>query len=235
MLLKCCAQYVSKFGKLSSGHRIGKGQFSYQSQRRAMPKNIQTTVQLRSFHMLTRLCSKSFKLGFSSTWTKNFQMYKPGLEKAEEPEIKIANMCWIIKKAREFKKIYLLLFHWLKFLKRWEYQTISPISWETCMGQEATARTGHGTMDGFKIEKGVPQGCILSSCLFNLHAEYIMWNARWDKSQVEINIARRNINNLRYADDTTLKAETEEEVKSFLMRVKEESEKAGLKLNIQKT
>ena len=90
-------------------------------------------------------------------------------------------------------------------------------------------------MDGFKIEKGVPQGCILSSCLFNLHAEYIMWNARWDKSQVEINIARRNINNLRYADDTTLKAETEEEVKSFLMRVKEESETAGLKLNIQKT
>ena len=103
------------------------------------------------------------------------------------------------------------------------------------VGQEATARTGHGTMDGFKIEQGVPQGCILSSCLSNLHAEYIMRNARWDESQLEINIARRNINNLRYADDTTLKAEIEEELNSLLMRVKEETEKAGLKFHIQKT
>ena len=89
MLLKCCTQYASKFGKLSSGHRIGKGQFSFQSQRKAMPKNVQTMAQLHSFHMLARLCSKSFKLGFSSTLTENFQMYQLDLEKAEEPEIKL--------------------------------------------------------------------------------------------------------------------------------------------------
>jgi len=90
-------------------------------------------------------------------------------------------------------------------------------------------------MDWFQIGKGVHQGCILSPCLFNLYAEYIMWNARLDESQEGIKIAGRNINNLIHADDTTLKAENKEELKSFLMKVKEESEKAGLKLNIQKT
>ena len=100
-------------------------------------------------------------------------------------------------------------------------------------GQEATVRTGHGTTDWFQIGKGVCQGCILSPCLFNLHAEYIMQNARLDEAGIKI--ARRNINNLRYADDTTLMAESEEELKSLLMKVKEESEKVDLKLNIQKT
>ena len=102
-------------------------------------------------------------------------------------------------------------------------------------GQEATVRTKHGTMDWFKIGKGVCQGCILSRCLLNLYAEYIMQNAGLDEAQVGIKIAWRNINNLRYADDTTLMAESEEELKSLLMKVKEESEKAGLKLSIQKT
>ena len=101
-------------------------------------------------------------------------------------------------------------------------------------GQEATVRTRHGTTDWFQTGKGVRQGCILSPCLFNLDAEYIMLNARLDEAQAGIKIARRNINNLRYADDTTLMAESEEEQKSFLMKVKEESEKAGLKVNIQK-
>ena len=103
-----------------------------------------------------------------------------------------------------------------------------------CVGEEATVRIGHGTMDWFKSGKGVWQGCILSPCLFNLHAEYIMWNAGLDDSQAGIKITRRNINNLRYADDTTLRAESEEELKSLLMKVKEKSEKYGLKLNIQK-
>ena len=89
MLLKYCTQYISKFGKLSSGHRTGKGQFSLQSQRRVMLKNVQATIRLYSFHMVVRLCSKSFKLGFSSTRNKNFQIYKLGLEKAEEPEVKL--------------------------------------------------------------------------------------------------------------------------------------------------
>ena len=104
-----------------------------------------------------------------------------------------------------------------------------------CAGQEATVRTGHGTTDWFQIEKGVRQGCILLPCLFNLHAEYIMRNTGLEEAQAGIQIAGRNINNLGYADDTALMAESEEELKSLLMKVKEESEKAGLKLNIQKT
>ena len=102
-------------------------------------------------------------------------------------------------------------------------------------GQEATVRTGHETMDWFQIGKGVLQGCILLFCLHNLHAEYIIWNAELDEAQAGIKIARRNINNLKYTDDTTLMAESEEELKSLLMKVKEKSENVGLKLNIQKT
>ena len=102
-------------------------------------------------------------------------------------------------------------------------------------GQEATARTGHGTTDWFQIGKGVRQGCILSPCLFNLYAEYIMRNTGLDEAQAGTQIAGRSINNLRYADDTTLMAESQEELKSLLMKAKEESEKVGLKLNIQKT
>ena len=102
-------------------------------------------------------------------------------------------------------------------------------------GEEATVRPGHGTTDWFQIGKGVHQGCILSPCLFNLYAEYIMRNAELDEAQAGIKIARRNINNLRYADDTNLMAESEEELKSLLRKVREESEKFGLKLNIQKT
>ena len=100
------------------------------------------------------------------------------------------------------------------------------------VGQEATVRTGHGTTDWFKIGKGVRQGCILSPYLLNFYSEYSMLNARLGESQTGIKIARRNSNNLRYTDDTTLKAKSEEELKSFLKTVKEESEKAGLKLNI---
>ena len=105
MLWKCCTQYVSKFGKFISGHRTGKGQFSFQSQRRAMPKCIQTTLKITLISQANKvmlLCSKSFKLGFNSTWTKNFQMFKLDLEKAEEPSS--ANIQWIIEKAREFQK-----------------------------------------------------------------------------------------------------------------------------------
>ena len=103
------------------------------------------------------------------------------------------------------------------------------------VGQEAKVRTGHGTTDWFQIGKGVHQGCILSPCLFNFYAEYIIRNAGLEEAQARLKIAGRNISNLRYADDTTFMGEREEELKSFLMKVKEESEKVGLKLNIQKT
>ena len=102
-------------------------------------------------------------------------------------------------------------------------------------GQEATLRTGHGTTDWFQLRKRVHQGCILSPCLFNLHAEYIMWNARLDEAEAGIKIARRNMNNLRYSDDTTLMAESEEELKSLLMKVKEESGKSWLKAQHSET
>ena len=155
----------------------------------------------------------------------------------------IANIHWIINKAKEFQKNLSFCFIdytvWIttncgKFLRRWEYQITLPAYWEIYTGQEATVSTGHGTIDWFQTGKGVHQGCKLSPCLFNLHAEYIMWNARLDEAQVGIKIAGKNINNLRYADDTTLMAESEEELKSLLMKVKEESGKAGFKLNIQK-
>ena len=146
MLWKCCIQYASRFGKLSSGHRTGKGQFSFQSQRKTMPKNAQTTTQLHSSHTVVKKCSKFFKPGFSNTWAVNFQMSKLVLEKAEEPEIKLPASAGSWKKQESSRKtsIFALLTMpkslsvWItincgKFWKRWEYQTISPASWETWM------------------------------------------------------------------------------------------------------
>ena len=112
LLWKCWSQNASKFGKLSCGHRTGKGQFTFQSQRKAMPKNVQTTTQLHLFHMLVRSCSKSFKLGFNSMWTKNFQMFKLDLEKAEEPEIKSPTPAGSWKQQENFRKTSTSA-HWL--------------------------------------------------------------------------------------------------------------------------
>ena len=114
-----------------------------------------------------------------------------------------------------------------KFFKRWDH--LICLLRNLCAGQEATVKTGHGTTDWFQIGKGVRQGCVLSPCLFNFYAEHIMRNSGLDEEQAGIKIAGGNINNHRYADDTTFMSESEEELKSFLMKVKEESEKAGLK------
>ena len=121
-----------------------------------------------------------------------------------------------------------------KFLNRWEHQTTLLVLRNLYAGQKAKVRTGHGTRNWFKIGKVVRQGCILSPCLFNFYAEYIMQNGGLDDSYAGIKIASRNINNLRYADDTTFMAESEEELKSLLMKLKEDSERAGLKLNTRK-
>ena len=159
----------------------------------------------------------------------------------------IVNIHWILEKAKEFQKnIYVCFTDYTKafdyvdhkkicgkFLKRWEYQTTLAASWETCM--QVKKQPSDGTWnDWFKIGKGVWQGYILSPNLFNLYAEYIMWNDRLDGSQFGIKIVGRNGNNLRYADDTTLMTEKNEEVLKTLMRVKEKSEEAGLKLNTTK-
>ena len=147
MLLKCCTQYVSKFGKHSSGHRTGKGQVSFQSQRKSMIKNAQTTIQLHLSHMLGKSCSKFSKPGFNSTWTVNFQMFKMELEKAEEPDIKLPTSTESWKKQESSRKTsisdYIFpmpkpLTVWItincgKFWKRWECQTTWPASWETSM------------------------------------------------------------------------------------------------------
>ena len=171
-----------------------------------------------------------------------------GFGKGRGTRDQIANIRWIMGKAREFQKsIYFCFIDYAKAFdcvdhnKMWKIlQEMGIPDHVTCIlrnlyaGQEATVRTGHGTTDWFQIGKGVHQGYILSPCLFNLYAEYIMRNAGLEEAQAGIKIAGKNINNLRYADDTTLMAESEE-LKSLLTKVKEESEKVGLKLNIQKT
>ena len=158
-----------------------------------------------------------------------------GFRRGRETREKIANICWIIEKAREFQKnIYFCFIGYAKAFDCVDHNKLWKILKEmgipehlTCLlrnlyaGQEATVRTGHGRTDWFQIGKGVCQGCMLSPCLFNLYAEYIMRNAGREEAQAGIKIARRNINNLRYADDTTLMAESEE-LKSLLMKVKKE-------------
>ena len=172
-----------------------------------------------------------------------------GFRKDRGTRDQIAIIHWIMEKAREFQKnIYFCFIDYAKAFDSVDHNKLWKILKEvgipdhlTCLlrnlyaGQEATVRTGHGTTDWFQIGKGVYQGCILSPFLFNLYAEYIMRNAGLEEAQARTRIARRNISNLRYADDTTLMAESEEELKSLLMKVKEESKKVGLKLNIQKT
>ena len=172
-----------------------------------------------------------------------------GFRKGRRTRDQIANIHWIIKKARQFQKnIHFCFFDYAKAFdcvdhnKLWKIlKNMGITDHLICLlrnlyeGQEATVRTGHGTTDWFQIGKGVRRGCILSLCLLNLYAEYIMRNAGLDEAQARIKSTRKNINNLRYVDDTTLMAESEEELKSLLMKVEEESEKVGLKLNIQKT
>ena len=177
-----------------------------------------------------------------------FQVFKLDLEKAEEPEIKLSTSVGSSKKQEFQKNTYFCFIDYAKAFDCVDHHKLWKILEEmgmpdhlTCLlrnlyaGQEATVRTGHGTADWFKIGKGVCQGCVLSPCLFNFYAEYIMRNPGLDEAQAGIKIARRNINNHRYADDTTLMAESKEELKSLLMKVKEESEEVGLKLNNQET
>ena len=181
--------------------------------------------------------------------TENLKMFKLDLEKVEEPEIKLPISVESEKKQENSRKtsVSASLTMYAKAFDRVDDNKLGKILQEMripdhqiCLlrnlyaAQEATVSTGHGTTGWFQIGKGVRQGCVLSPCLFNLHAEYITQNVGLDEAQAEIKIARRNINNLRYAGDTTLMAESKEELKSLLMKVKEESEKAGLKLNKKK-
>ena len=165
-----------------------------------MPKNVQNTEQLHSLLMLARLFSKSLKLGFSRIWTENFQLYKLGLEKAEEPETKLPTFLGSYRKQRNSRKTSASLTT-LKPLTVWITKNWIPDHF-TCLlrilytGQEATVKTGYRKTDWLKRERSTSHYIFI--CLFNLYVEYIMWNARLDESQAGIKIARRNINNLRY-------------------------------------
>ena len=206
-----------------------------------MTKNVQTTI--------SHICKVMLKI-----LQARLQQYlhcglpdvQVGFRKSTGTRDEIPNICQIIEKAREFQKnIYFCFIDYAKDFDCMDHNKLWKILKEmrvpdhlTCLlrnlyaGQEATVRTGHGTTDWFQIGKGVRQGYILSPCLFNFYAEYIMRNAGLEEAQAGIKVAGRNINHLRYADDTTLMAESKEELKSILMKVKEES---GLKVNIQKT
>ena len=187
---------------------------------------------------------------------QEFPKVQAGFRKGRGTRDQIVNFCWIMEKAKEFQKtnkqthkqnIYLYYIDYAKafdsvsYNKLWKtlkevgiLDHLSCLLRNLCIGQEATVRTLYGTTDWFSIEKGVQQGCLLSPSLFNLYTGHIVRNAMLDELQAGIKIGRRNINNLKSVDDTILMRESEEELKNLLMRVKEESEKASLKLNIEK-
>ena len=255
MLWKYCTQYASKFEKLSSGHRTGKGQFSFPIfPILSIPKK--GSAKEWSNYRTIALISHSSKVMLNILQAR-LQQYvdhelpdvQADFRKGRGTRDQIANIHCIIEKARELQKnIYFCFIDYAKALDCEDHNKLWKILKEmgipdhlTCLlrnlyaGQEATFRTGYGTTDWFQIGKGVHQGYILSRCLFNLYTEYIMRNTGLEEAQARIKIAGRNTKNHRCADDTTLMSESEEELKSPLMKVKEESEKVGLKLNIQKT
>ena len=198
--------------------------------------------------MLAKECSKILQARVQQYMNHELPDVQAGFRKGRRTRDQIANICWIIEKAKAFQKnIYICFIDYTKAFDCVDHNKLWKILKEkgipdhlTCLlrnlygGQEATVRNGHGTTDWFQVGKGIRQGCILSPCLFNFYAEYTMQNSGLDEAQAGIKNYRRNINNLIYADDTTLMTESEE-IKSLLMKVKEESEKVGLKLNIQKT
>ena len=213
-----------------------------------MPNDIQNTIKFHSSHT-SKVMLKILPARLQQYMNRELPDVQAGFRKVRGTKDEIANILWIMEKGREFQKnIYFCFIDYAKAFDCVDHKKLWIILKEmgildhlTCLlrnlyaGQEAIVRTGHGTTDCFQIGKGVHQDYILSLGLFNLYAEYSMRNAGLEEAQAGIKIAGRNINNLRYADDTTLLAESEEELKSLLMKVKEESEKVGLKLNIQKT
>ena len=213
------------------------------------PKECSNYCTIALISHASKVMLKNLQARLQQYMNRELPDVQAGFRKGRGTRDQIANIRWIIEKTREFQKnIYFCFIDYAKAFNCVDHHKLWKILKEmgipdhlTCLlrnlyaGQEVTVRNGHGTIDWFQIGKGVHQGCILSPCLFNLYAEYIMRNSGLEEAQAVINISSRNINNLRYSDDTTLMAESEEELKSLLMKVKEESEKVGLKLNIQKT
>ena len=222
MLWKCCIQYASKFGKLSSGHRTGKGQVTLQFQRRAMPKNVQTTSKVHWSHT-SKVTLTILQVRLQQHVNRELPDVQIGLRKGRGTRDQIANIrwIWIIEQAREFQKNIYCFPHYAKAFDCVDHNKLWKILQEmgipehlNCLlrnlyaGQESTVSNRHAMTDWSQIWKGARQGCISSPCLFNLYAEYITWNANQDEAQARIKIAGRNINNLRYPDDTTLMVES---------------------------
>ena len=226
MLWKCCTQYASKSGKLSSGQDWKRSVFI------PIPKK-GNAKECSNYHTIalishaSKVLIKILQVRFQQHVNQEFPDVQPGFRKGSRTRDQIVNIRWIIEKAREFQKnIYFVdytkAFDCVDHSKLWKIlKEMGLPDHLTCLlrnlyaGQEATVRTVHGKTNWFQIGKGVRQGCLLSLCLFNLHTEYLMWNARLDEAQAGVKIAGRRINNLRYADDTTLMAESKEELKSF--------------------
>ena len=212
MLLKCYTQYASKFGKLSSGHRTGKGQFSFQSQKKDNAKECSNYHTIAFISHTCKVMLKILQAKLEQYMNQELPEVQAGFRNGRRTRDQIANIHWIVEKAREFQKnIYFCFIDYTKAFDYMDHNKLWKILKEmripdhlTCLlrnlyaGQEATVRTRHGTTDWFQIGKGVHQGCILSPCLFNLYAEYIMRNTRLDEAQDGIKIAGKNINNLRY-------------------------------------
>ena len=211
------------------------------------PKERQCQRMFKLPHNCTHLtCNKILQARLQQYMNHEIPDVQAGFRKGRGTRDQIANIRWIMEKAREFQKnIYFCFIDYAKAFSCVDHNKLWKILKEmgiadhlTCLwrnlyaGQEATVRTGHGTTDWFQIGKGVCEGCILSPCLFKFYAEYIMRNSGLEEAQAGIKIAGRNINNLRYTDAITFMADSEEKLKRLLMKVKKESEKAGLKINI---
>ena len=187
--------------------------------------------------MLVRTCSKSCMLGFSSVQhyeTNNFPDVQAHFRKVRGTRYQIVNIWWIIEKTRGLQKNVLPISLTAKAFDCGIPGHLTCLLRNLYLDQEARIRTLYRTTDCFRIKKGLQHGCLLSPCLFNLYSEHCHGNARLDELQARLKIGRRNINNLKYVDDTTLMAESKEQLKNLLMRVKEENERVGLKLNIKK-
>ena len=211
MLLKCCTQYANKFGKPNNGHR--KRSVFIPIPKKGNAKEYSNNHTNALISQASKVMLKILQARLQQYVNREFPDVQAGFRKGRSTKEQIANIHWLIKKAREFQKnIYFCFIDYSKTFgcvdhnKLWKILQGTEIPDHlTCLlrnlyaGQEATVRTGHGTTDWFQIGKGVRQGCILSPCLFNLYAEYIMQNARLDEGKAGIKIARRNVNNLRYA------------------------------------
>ena len=232
MLLKCCTQHASKFGKLSSWPQDWKRYVFIPIPKKGNAKECSNYHPIALISHASKVMLKILQARLQQYRNWKLQDFQAGFRKGWGTRDEIANICWIIKKAREFHKNmcfidYVKAFDCVDHNKLWKIlqemgipDHLTFLLRNLYAGQEATVRSGQGTTDWFQIGKGVCQGCILSPCLFNFYAEYIMWNAGLDEAQAGIKIAGRNISNLRYADNTTLMAESKEELKSLLMKVK---------------